>query len=524
VEAVLKVTRIPRTRPESEGRRLTVAAYCRVSTGQDDQLASLEAQKRHYDAFIKANPEWEYAGVYVDEGISGTKRNGRKGLRQLLSDCESRKVDLIVTKSISRFARNTTDCLEMVRRLLDIGIFIFFEKENIHTGSMDGELVLTILSSIAENESASTSLNYKWGVQKRFRNGTFKLSYAPYGYDCIAGRLAINREQAETVHRIFREALAGYGSDRIAAGLNADGIPARRGQGWDGSTVLGLLRNEKYTGNCLLQKVYSDEWFNQRRNHGERDRYLIQGSHEALISQEDFEAVAALLGQRGKDRGVEVGKRMYQHRYPSSGKIRCGGCGGTFKRRSACRKKKRQVTWCCSNHLKDISQCSMLPVREDAIEQAFVVMMNKLVFGRELILKPLRQALMQRDANGSLSQIQELESGMEENSKRSHALAGLMAMGCLDAAHYISECNALKASTGRLKERIRCLYNAADNETNVLAQADQLYRYASTAEPTLDSFDDELFDRFVAGVEIYSSSEVGFRMKCGITLRESLDY
>ena len=200
--------------------KLRVAAYCRVSTGSDEQLVSLQAQKSHYEAYIKANPEWEYVGLYYDEGISGTKKENRTELLRMLSDCENKKIDLIITKSISRFARNTTDCLEMVRKLLDLGIYIYFEKENINTQSMESELMLSILSGLAESESISISENNKWAIQRRFQNGTFKISYPPYGYDNIDGQMVVNPEQAEIVKYIFAEVLSGKGTQKIADDLN----------------------------------------------------------------------------------------------------------------------------------------------------------------------------------------------------------------------------------------------------------------------------------------------------------------
>ena len=182
-ELMKKITKIGTNEPLAEKKKLKVAAYCRVSTASDEQLISLEAQKAHYESHIRANDEWEYVGLYYDEGITGTKKDVRAGLLSMIADCEAGKIEFIITKSISRFDRNTTDCLEMVRKLTDLGISIFFEKENINTGSMESELMLSILSSLAESESVSISENSKWSVQKRFQNGTFIISYPPYGYE-----------------------------------------------------------------------------------------------------------------------------------------------------------------------------------------------------------------------------------------------------------------------------------------------------------------------------------------------------
>ena len=235
-----------------------MAAYCRVSTASDEQLVSLAAQKDHYETYIKSNPDWEFAGLYFDEGISGTKKAKRVSLLRMMEDCKHEKIDFIVTKSISRFARNTTDCLEMVRKLIDLGIFVYFEKEKLNTGSMESELMLSILSSLAESESVSISENSKWGVKQRFANGTFKISYPPYGYINVDGEMVINEEQAKVVRYIFAETLIGKSSNYIAADLQKKGIPTRKGGNWIPTTIRGILANEKYVGDVLFQKTYTD--------------------------------------------------------------------------------------------------------------------------------------------------------------------------------------------------------------------------------------------------------------------------
>lgn len=211
-----RITKIEENKALSTKKKIRVAAYCRVSTASDEQLISLEAQKAHYEDYIKSNDEWEYAGLYYDEGITGTKKECRDGLLSLVDACEKGMVDLVITKSISRFSRNTTDCLELVRKLLDLKVTVIFEKENINTGAMESELMLSILSSLAESESVSISENSKWSVQKRFQNGTFIISYPPYGYKNEDGEMVIVPEQAEVVKQIFADTLAGKSTHAIA--------------------------------------------------------------------------------------------------------------------------------------------------------------------------------------------------------------------------------------------------------------------------------------------------------------------
>jgi site-specific DNA recombinase len=502
--------------------RLRVAAYCRVSTDSDEQLASLESQKAHYESLIRNNPSWQFAGVYFDEGISGTKREKRKELLRLLADCESKRIDFIVTKSISRFARNTTDCLEIVRSLTGQGVFIYFENENINTQSMDSELMLTILSSLAESESISISQNNKWSVQRRFQNGTFKLSYPPYGYSLCQGELTVNEEQAVIVRRIFADALSGLGTQIIARNLNAAGIPARKGGRWASASVRGMLGNEKYTGDMILQKKYTDDHFNRHYNYGEKEQYLIKNNHDAIISHEDFTAVENILMQNGKEKGVEKGSAKYQNRYPFSGKVKCSECGSSFKRRIYCSGDKKYIAWCCARHIIDSSGCSMRFIRESSIQQAFVTMINKLIFGHKLVLKPLHQNLRAVNDANNLARIQDLETKIMENTERGKVLVSIMAKGYLEPDLFNAQSIELKKEAVALKEQKEILSRSVNGGMTTITELEQLIKFVSKADQMLDHFDADLFDRFVGTICVCSQTEINFKLKCGITLGERL--
>ena len=290
----------------------------------DDQLVSLETQKNHYKELIGSNPEWVYAGLYYDEGISGTSKEKRPALQRMIADCEKGLIDRIMTKSLSRFARNTTDCLELVRKLLDLGITIYFEKENLDTGSMESELLLSIMSSLAESESVSISENNKWGVRHRFENGTFKIAYPPYGYESQDGVMVINEEEAKWVRWIFEQALSGVASAKIAKQLNEKQVPSRRNGNWTPTTIRGMLTNEKYIGDCLFQKTYSDFRFKRHTNNGERDQFYMEDHHEAIISREDFEAVGALIQQRAQEKNIRKNDPRFQRRRDANRQGRLG--------------------------------------------------------------------------------------------------------------------------------------------------------------------------------------------------------
>ena len=253
MKTVSRIDPIPRQK-----KKLRVAAYCRVSTDMDAQLESLEAQKSYYENYIGSRADWVLVGIYYDGGITGTKKDKRPNLLRMMEDCETGKIDFILTKSVSRFSRNTADCLELVRRLMELHIPIYFEKENLNTSEMEGEFLLSTLSSLAESESVSISENSKWSIQNRFQDGTYKLCSAPYGYRWDGKNLVVDPVQAKVVKRIFAEVLAGKGAGTIAADLNDDGIPAQRCDHWTSTSILGMLTNERYVGDTLLQKTFTD--------------------------------------------------------------------------------------------------------------------------------------------------------------------------------------------------------------------------------------------------------------------------
>jgi site-specific DNA recombinase len=506
----------------SKPKKIRTAAYARVSTDSTEQLQSFNAQVEHYTNFINSNPAWEFAGVYADEGISGTKKENRTELLRLLSDCESKKIDFIITKSISRFARNTTDCLEIVRRLTDISIYILFEKENINTKTTDSELILTILSSLAAEESISISQNNKWSVQKRFKNGTYKISAPIYGYDYNGETIIPNMDQTKIVRQIFTEVLSGSGARAVAMHLNADGIQPPRGQKWTDTSILGILENEKYIGDVLHQKTYTDDNFIRHGNKGEKDKFYLQDNHVAIISIEDFESVASLIKQRGHEKGVDDQSTKYQNRYSFSGIIICGECSSTFKRRVHLANKAGQyIAWCCKNHIDTNGKdCSMLFIRDENIKSAFVMMMNKLYSNRNQILKPLLQALKQIDSGGKYAEIIDINGQINEISDQEQSIVGLYTRNIIEPIQFYEKQNSLQAELIRLKEKKAILNGSVEGEKTMVTETEGLYKYLNKDGCIIEVFDDELFIRFVSGIIVISPTVIGFKLKNGLCLRE----
>lgn len=513
------ITKIEPSDALAAKKKKRVAAYCRVSTGMDDQLVSLETQKSHYEDYISANPEWEYAGLYYDEGITGTKKELRPALMQMIADCEDGRIDYIVTKSLSRFARNTTDCLELVRKLLDLGIPVYFEKENLDTGSMESELLLSIMSSLAESESVSISENSKWGVRHRFENGTFKIGYAPYGYSVKDGVFSIRKEEAEWVRYIFSETLRGKGSAAIARDLNEKQVPTRRNGTWTASTIRGILRNEKYTGDCLFQKTYSDFRFKRHANRGERDQFYMEGHHEAIISREDFDAVALLIEQHAKEKNIKKADKKYQNKYPFTGKIVCGNCGSPFKRKVNYTGNLRYPSWVCREHIDHKENCTLKAIREEDIERAFMTVMNKLAFGRKEVLQTLLDGLRGETHKAILRRINDIDARLEQNTERRQTLTSIMAKGYLEPALYTKECNELAVEADSLaaeKDRLVQEVNGNMKKTDALGE---LLRFTNHCG-MLTEFDGTLVERFLDHITVHSRDEATFHLKCGLEVKE----
>ena len=369
-------------------KKLKAAAYARVSTDLDSQETSIENQREHYLHYIEGHEDWELAGIYEESGVSGTKADTRSELQRLIKDCEAGAVDVIITKSISRFARNTSECLEMVRKLTGIGIRLIFEKENIDTETMESEFLLTLLAAFAESESASISTNQKWSIRRRFQAGTYKGGKVPYGYRKSKKGYVIHPAEAATVRRIFHALVAGKGTVVIARELNEDKVPTwtesykgEEGKGrWRGNSIIAIARNEFYTGDTLYQKTFMDEGYRKRVNTGQLDQYLNEADHPAIIDHATFEKANAMIKSHGERLGREKAVKDTK-RYVFSGRLICGICGGHMRRG-----KDARAFYACGNHLHKRTvmvegteaPCPMLPVFEQDVKNAFATVLNRL--------------------------------------------------------------------------------------------------------------------------------------------------
>jgi len=338
-------------------KKTRVAAYARVSSGKDAMLHSLASQVNHYKKLIKENSEWQFVGVYADEALTGTK-DSREEFQQLLEDAKAGKIDMIITKSISRFARNTVTLLETVRELDKINVNVFFEEQNIHSISSEGEMVLTLLASVAQEESRSVSENMKWRIKKEFQQGEIWGGRSPLGYNLKNKRFHIIPKEAEVVQLIYKLYVDGNGAEAICQILDSKGIKPKKSKKWGPSSIIKILSNRNYTGDLLLQKTYLNNHLSKKQviNKGELDRYLVKGNHEEIISNELFDKVQKIKHQRAiKNKSHLPKKKTKLH-----GLIQCGNCGSTYTPK----KMRQKDIWICSKSAskgQDVCDSKLVP-------------------------------------------------------------------------------------------------------------------------------------------------------------------
>lgn len=500
-----------------------VCAYCRVSTGSAEQKNSFEAQVQYYTRLIGEKPNWILAGIYADEARSGTKVKRRDGFLRMIQDCRKGKIDLILTKSVTRFARNTVDSINAIRMLKELGIEVYFEKERVGTLSQKSEQLLTILSSIAQGESESISTNNRWAITRRFQNGTYTISCPAYGYrNDENGNMVIRPEEAAIVRRIFDEYLGGKGAYAIAKELQAEGIPTiRTAKSWQDSVVKGILQNPVYEGDVLYQKTYTTEGvpFIKRHNHGELPMYLVSDNHEPIISREEAAAVRQIYEYRRQKQSTAA-KEAYQSRYAFSSRIICGECGGTFRRQKIyIGKPYEKIQWSCYQHITDITKCRQKPIREDVIRQAFVKMWNRLAGHADDILLPLLAVLKAIPNDAAQEQeLLTLENRIQELKQQSHWLQKVLSDGDIGSAVFIERRNRLDTELEEISRRQQFLkeQNLMEQE---IAQTEYLLTVFRTRPTIIEEFDEELFRLIVERIRVYPD-RLCFELKNGLEPEE----
>ncbi len=508
-------------------KRLRVAAYCRVSTDSEDQLNSYKSQVQYYTDLIKNNSEWSLADIYADEAITGTQVTKREDFQRLINDCMNGEIDLIVTKSISRFARNTLDTLKYVRMLKEKGIAVFFEEENINTLTMDGELLLVILSSVAQQEVENISANVKKGLKMKMQRGELVGFQGCLGYDYHPEdkSISINEEEAEIVRYIFNRYIEGAGGSVIAKELQNLGYKTKRGSTtWAETTVIGIIKNEKYKGDILMGKTFTLDPISKRRldNFGEEDQFYIRDHHEAIISDEVFDAAQEILKRRAKPRrlGTDGKREKFSRKYAFSCMIECGFCGGTLTRRSwHSGSQYNKIIWQCVTATKKGKKfCpDSKGIAEETIEQAFIESYRLLCQNNKDVLDEFiartEEALSATNAGKQLAKTDREIKALE--AKRAK-LVDMHLEEIIDKATYEAKYLNLTEQIEQLTSTRQGLQEASETE-NAMKRRISEFRKTLNENEVLDTFDRYVFESIVEKVIVGGYDEDGNKDPAMIT-------
>ncbi len=491
--------RVGNTAKEEERPKLRVAAYCRVSTDSDEQATSYEAQVEHYTEYIKKNPDWEFAGIFADDGISGTNTKKREDFNRMIEECMNGNIDMIITKSISRFARNTLDCLKFIRQLKEKNIPVYFEKENINTMDAKGEVLLTIMASLAQQESQSLSQNVKLGIQYRYQQGHVQVNHNRFlGYTKDEnGQLIIEEEEAKVVKRIYREYLEGASLQEIGKGLEADGILTGAGKKkWRPETIQKILRNEKYIGDALLQKTYTVDFLNKKRvkNTGIMPQYYVEGSHEPIIPRDIYMRVQEeMLRRANLHSGQERKKRVYSSKYALSSIVYCSKCGEIYRRIQWNAHGKRYVVWrCCTRVENGPDACDADTIKEEELQNAVVQAINKALGKRDSMKDTLAANIETVLTEVDGISMDEIDARLEELQKE-----------LLKVANSKGNYDSITDEIYRLRElKQSAMVDSAERE-GLKLRIDEMRQFLDEQTESITEYDEQLTRRLIEKITVY---------------------
>ena len=512
-----------------------VAAYCRVSTDKDEQEKSYEAQKSYYTERIMKNPEWQMAGIYADEGISGTQALKRPEFMRMIRDCKKGKIDLILTKSVQRFARNTLDSIEYSRFLKSLGIGIIFEAQGLDTRQMSNEFMLTIFASMAQNESENISTNVKWGVRKAFKSGSVHFIYKSFlGYrKGIDDKPEIVPEEAEIVRRIYLDFLSGTSLKDIASNLTADGIlTARKKEVWNQETIKSIIRNEKYVGDALQQKTYVADCLTHKTkiNNGELPQYYIEDNHPAIIDRGTWNAAQEELTRRsGKRKVKEVGTITEQGKYSSKFAMTellvCGECGTPYRRCTWSRNGNRKIVWRCISRLDyGKKYCKESPsveesVLQDAIIEAIAEFAKSNVAALDIIKQHIGIGLTgidtgEDDPYAIKARIGEITAILDD----------LYQIQAKDPQEDLeSRFEALYTEKNSLKEKLEQIKADADRVSAEQSRLDRIFTVVDGLKNRPLDWNEQIVRQMVECVRVLDKETLGIRFRVGIETKVRMD-
>ena len=532
------VTIIPAKAQTAENRnkyhQLRVAAYCRVSTEQEEQQNSYQVQIAYYTDLINKKKEWTLAGIFADEGISGTQTKKRTEFNRMIRMCRNKKIDLVITKSISRFARNTVDCLEYVRQLKDLGIGVIFEKENINTMTMTSEFMIALYGSFAQAESESISKNVSWGKEKAFREGKVSFQYKYLlGYKKGAdGKPEIVPEEAETVRLIYNLFLDGYSMTNIKRVLESKNILTSTGKKvWNESLICSILKNEKYVGDALLQKTFTSDCITHKvvKNHGERPMYLITDHHDPIVGRDTYNRVQQELARRSSKRKIsdktttEQGK--YSSKYALTELLICGKCGTPYRRTTWAARGNKQIVWRCISRLEHGKKyCPDSPtIKEEQLHKAIIRAINNYYSCRNDIARILKANIGSVLECRGQKEILVVEKRLKEIDQARNDLVNLIASGGCDEDKLDSEFARLYSEEQQLSERLAILKSQNQTSAETQAKLDKIMDMIEHEKFELETFDNVLIRKLIECVKVLSKTEILVIFKGGYEVRTEIE-
>ena len=533
----MRIVMIPAKAPEEIKKAtkcLKVAAYCRVSTDDKEQKTSYEAQIQYYTNKINKNPDWQMAGIFADEGITGTQAKKRPQFLKMIRLCRQGKIDVILTKSLSRFARNTVDSLNYIRELKMLGIAVISEKENINTLTAESEMLITIMSCFAQAESESISKNVSWGVRQSFKSGNVPMQYKKLlGYKKGENDLPeIIPEEAEIVKEIFRSYLDGMSLKQIADSLNSRGIKTKHKQTtWQTELVKSVLVNEKYTGDALLQKTYITDCITKksRKNNGELPMYLVKNHHEPIISRADFNRVQEEMARRGAKKAIanKLGKTeqgKYSAKYALSELLICGECGSRYRRVTWTAKGFKEIKWRCINRIQyGKRKCHSSPtIDEQPLHRAIVSAINEFCEVKDDVAKALRESIaevLDPNLNGSVQAAQQRIDELAHNIDELIKLATVPET----ARSAMSDIEKFSEEMKTLREFIETEKAKQMTAQRGSAELDAILERLENEDFTMTEYDDVAVRQLIEKVTVESKDVITVTFKGGFEVRKELN-
>ena len=534
-----KVITIP-AKPEAASRpsirrQLRVAAYCRVSTDDEEQLTSYEAQQNYYTDKIMTNQDWTMAGIFADEGITGTSARKRPEFLRMIRLCKQKKIDIILTKSISRFARNTVDCLNYIRALRELGIAVIFEKENINTLEADSEILITMLGAFAQAESESISANVRWGKRQAMREGKAIIQYDRlYAYQKGEdGKPQIIPDQAEVVQSIYKQYLAGASLRMIKDRLEAEQIPNAAGNArWTITAVRSILSNEKYCGDVLLQKSFVSDCINRKviRNTGQLPMYLVQNHHEGIVDRKTFHAVQAEMARRnaGKSpskKNASTGMTSYASKYALSERLVCGECGTLYRRCTWTCKGQKRIVWRCVSRLDyGKKYCHHSPTLDEApLQRAILAAINSAMSNKDHLIRQLQSAMELELAPmpGDHMSLADIEQRLQELGEQVREIVAKAAATKEVQVHapllkeIADEMDALKKKRALIESQ-RQTHEHAFRRIEIATDA------MEQTSTNISEWDEALIRQLVDTVKVHSAEKITVYLRGGIEIQQNL--